>query len=163
MPSSEELLEIAERAAAKIELEGARHVPSFSDVEDQCEDEYDELLEAIHDDELFAPVDIQRQEQLVEQIAAALPESRRALIVELADNGALAKVWRSLEPFSRTYLTLIAPGADLAWSAELHAPILTALRARDAEAVVTALERHFAEVSSNMALLLADPTDGEDT
>ncbi len=84
-------------------------------------------------------------------------------IVELADNASLAKVWRSLEPFSRTYLTLIAPGADLAWSAELHAPILAALRARDAEAVVTALERHFAEVSANMAVRLADPTDGEDT
>ena len=84
-------------------------------------------------------------------------------IVELADNAALAKVWRSLEPFSRTYLTLIAPGADLAWSAELHAPILAALRARDAEAVVSALERHFAEVSANMAVRLADPTDGEDT
>ena len=27
-------------------------------------------------------------------------------IVELADNGSLAKLWRSLEPFSRTYLTL---------------------------------------------------------
>ena len=77
-------------------------------------------------------------------------------IVELADNAALAKLWRSLEPFSRTYLTLIAPGADLAWSAELHAPILAALRARDAEAVVAALERHFDEVSANMAVRLAD-------
>jgi DNA-binding GntR family transcriptional regulator len=84
-------------------------------------------------------------------------------IIELADNATLAKVWRSLEPFSRTYLTLIAPGADLAWSAELHAPILVALRARDTDAVVTALERHFAEVSANMAVRLADPTDGEDT
>ena len=77
-------------------------------------------------------------------------------IVELADNAALAKLWRSLEPFSRTYLTLIAPGADLTWSAELHAPILAALRARDAEAVVAALERHFDEVSANMAVRLAD-------
>jgi DNA-binding GntR family transcriptional regulator len=84
-------------------------------------------------------------------------------IVELAGNGALAKVWRSLEPFSRTYLTLIAPGADLAWSAELHAPILAAVRARDTDAVVAALERHFAEVSANMAVRLAEDTDGEDT
>jgi hypothetical protein len=37
--------------------------------------EYEDLLQAIHEDELFAPVDIQRQEQLVEQIAAALPEA----------------------------------------------------------------------------------------
>ena len=34
----------------------------------------------------------------------------------------LVKVWRSLEPFSRTYLTLVVPGADPRWSAELPCP-----------------------------------------
>jgi len=97
MPTSEELLQLAERAAAKLELDGKlRHVPSFSDAEDQAEDEYEELLQAIHDDELFAPVDIQRQEELVEQIAAALPEDKRTLIVELADNHA-RHVWLQQE------------------------------------------------------------------
>jgi DNA-binding GntR family transcriptional regulator len=72
-------------------------------------------------------------------------------IVELAENGTLERVWRSLEPFSRTYLTLAVPGADPAWSAELHAPILAALERRDPEAVVAALQRHFDEVSENMA------------
>jgi DNA-binding GntR family transcriptional regulator len=72
-------------------------------------------------------------------------------IVELADNGTLAKVWSSLEPFSRTYLTLVVPGADPQWSADLHGPILVALRARDADAVVAALEQHFADVAANMA------------
>jgi DNA-binding GntR family transcriptional regulator len=72
-------------------------------------------------------------------------------IVELADNGTLEKVWRSLEPLSRTYLTLAIPGADPRWSADLHAPILAALERRDAEAVVGALQRHFDEVSENMA------------
>jgi DNA-binding GntR family transcriptional regulator len=74
-----------------------------------------------------------------------------ARIVELADNGTLEKVWRSLEPFSRTYLTLAGPGADPQWSAEIHAPILAALRRREVEAVVDALERHFDEVAENMA------------
>jgi hypothetical protein len=97
MPTSDELLELAERCAAKIELDGKlRHVPSFSDAEEQCEDEYEQLLEAIHDDELFAPVDIQRQEQLVEEIAAGLPEDKRTLIVELADNHA-RHVWLQQE------------------------------------------------------------------
>ena len=97
MPTSEELLELADVAAAKLDLDGKiRHIPSFSDAEEQCEDEYEELLEAIHDDELFAPVDIQRQEDLVEQIAAALPESKRTLIVELADNHA-RHVWLQQE------------------------------------------------------------------
>jgi hypothetical protein len=60
------------------------------------EDEYEELLQAIHEDELFAAVDIQRQEELVEQIAAALPEDQRMLIVELADNH-VRHVWLQQE------------------------------------------------------------------
>jgi hypothetical protein len=97
MPTSDELLELAELCAAKLDLDGKRRlVPSFSDVEDQCEDEYEELLQAIHEDELFAPVDVQRQEQLVEQIAALLPEDKRTLIVELADNHA-RHVWLQQE------------------------------------------------------------------
>jgi len=96
MPMPDELLEIAERGARRLDLEGSRFLPSFSDAEEQCEAEYEELLEAMHDDELFAPVDIQRQEQLVEQIATALPEPLRALIVELADNHA-RHVWLQQE------------------------------------------------------------------
>ena len=71
--------------------------------------------------------------------------------MELAGNRTLEKVWRSLEPFSRTYLTLAVPGADPQWSAGLHAPILEALERRDTEAVVAALQRHFDDVSDNMA------------
>jgi len=93
--------------------------------------------------------------------AAARADDGRALadadarfhgrIIELADNGTLAKVWRSLEPFSRTYLTLTIPGADPQWSAELHAPILEALERRDTDGVVDALQHHFDEVADNMA------------
>jgi len=72
-------------------------------------------------------------------------------IVELADNGTLERVWRSLEPLSRTYITLVIPGADPQWSADLHTPILAALEQRDPEAVIEALQRHFDEVSDNMA------------
>lgn len=97
MPTSDDLIELADRCAAKLELDGQlRHVPSFSDAEQHCEDEYEALLQAIHEDELFAPVDIQRQEELVEQIAAALPEPQRTLIVELADNHA-RHVWLQQE------------------------------------------------------------------
>jgi hypothetical protein len=97
MPTSEELLELADDCARKLELDGAlRHVPSFSDAEEQFEDEYEALLQVIHEDELFAPVDIQRQEELVEKIAAALPEDKRAMIVELADNHA-RHVWMQQE------------------------------------------------------------------
>jgi len=60
-------------------------------------------------------------------------------------------VWGTLEPFSRTYLTLALPGADPAWSAGLHAPILEALRRRDPDAVVASLDRHFEQVRDDMA------------
>ena len=97
MPTSDELIELADRCAQKLEIDRKmRYVPSFSDVEEQCEDEYETLLEAIHEDELFAPVDIARQEALVEQIASALPEDKRMLIVELADNHA-RHVWLQQE------------------------------------------------------------------
>ena len=97
MPTSQELLDLAERCASKLDMDGRqRSIPSFSDAEEQCEEEYEALLQAIHEDELFAPVDVQRQEQLVEQIAAALPEPARTLIVELADNHA-RHVWLQQE------------------------------------------------------------------
>jgi len=97
MPTSDELLELADRCAAKLELEGQlRNMPSFSDAEEQCEDEYEDLLQVLHEDELFSPVDIQRQEELVEQLAAALPEDKRMLVVELADNHA-RHIWLQQE------------------------------------------------------------------
>jgi DNA-binding GntR family transcriptional regulator len=76
-------------------------------------------------------------------------------IVELAANATLEKVWRSLEPFLRTYITLVMPGADPQWSADLHPPVLAALRARDPDAVAAAIDRHFQDVSENMASRLA--------
>ena len=80
-------------------------------------------------------------------------------LLELAGNATLTRLWRSLEPYSRTYITLVVPGADPQWSADLHVPILAALRQRDAAAVVAAIETHFDEVSANMAgRLPADPT-----
>lgn len=82
-------------------------------------------------------------------------------IVELADNTTLSKVWHSLEPFSRTYISLVVPGADPEWSAHLHTPILEALVRRDAEGVARALERHFIEASENMARRWPDAGPGE--
>ena len=72
-------------------------------------------------------------------------------IVELCGNGTLERTWLSLQPHSRTYLSFIVPGADPAWSAHLHTPILDAIRRRDVDAVVLAIEEHFAEAADNMA------------
>ncbi len=82
-------------------------------------------------------------------------------IIELSDNATLQKVWRSLEPFSRTYITLMAPGADPKWTASLHRPIYEALLRGDPEAVVAALDWHFVQVRDNMARRWRDPGENE--
>jgi DNA-binding GntR family transcriptional regulator len=77
-------------------------------------------------------------------------------LIQLSGNRTLLRVWRSLEPMSRTYITLVSPGSDPQWTAHLHDPILDAVRARDTEAVVRAIESHFHEVRERLAGHLAD-------
>jgi hypothetical protein len=85
--TSDDLMEIARAGAEKIDLPVERpRYPSFADVEDQCAIEYDELLEALHEDELFQPVDVAHQEALVEQIKDLLGDEHDALVEDLIDN-----------------------------------------------------------------------------
>jgi DNA-binding GntR family transcriptional regulator len=83
-------------------------------------------------------------------------------IVALADNPTLLRVWQSLQPYSRTYISLIVPGADPEWSAHLHTPILEALRRRDVEGVARAIETHFVEARENMARRWPETDPGPD-
>lgn len=85
------------------------------------------------------------------QAVAAADARLHGRIVELADNRTLHRTWQALEPHSRTYLSLTVPGADPAWSAHLHRPILEALGRRDAAGVAQAIADHFSEASENMA------------
>ena len=78
-------------------------------------------------------------------------------IVELAGNATLERVWRTLEPFSRTYITMVVPGVDRRRIADLHAPILAALRLRDPEVAVAVLHDHFADTAAMLASLWAAP------
>jgi hypothetical protein len=80
-------MDIARAGADRIDIEGeARQFPSFSDIEDQCENEYSELLDALHEDEVFEPVSLERQEELQEQIKNLLAADNRELVEELVDN-----------------------------------------------------------------------------
>jgi DNA-binding GntR family transcriptional regulator len=74
-----------------------------------------------------------------------------ARIVRLAGNSVLERVWQNLEPFLRTYLTLLVPGADPQWSADLHNPITEALRRGETAEVAAAIEQHFAEAGAMVA------------
>ena len=110
-------------------------------------------------------VDIERLLAAMEQAAdrddrhevAMADAAFHARLVHLAGNAPLERVWRSLEPYSRTYITLVGPRADTHWTAGLHPAIVAALRTGDAEAVEAALRDHFAQASS---LLLEAWDDG---
>ena len=93
---------------------------------------------------------------------AAADTAFHGMIVELSGNRTLARVWRSLEPLSRTYITLVVPGADPNWTADLHDPVLEALRRRDKRAVARALRSHFDQASAMLASNLVEPGGSQD-
>ena len=72
-------------------------------------------------------------------------------LVELSANTTLQRVWRTLEPYSRTYITIVAPGADRRAIADHHAPVIEALRRRDPDLVTDVLRRHFDDAAAVIA------------
>jgi DNA-binding GntR family transcriptional regulator len=66
-----------------------------------------------------------------------------ARVIEISGNHTLQRVWTFLEPLSRTYISLASPGADVRHAADLHLPILDALRDHDAEQATAAYHVHF--------------------
>jgi DNA-binding GntR family transcriptional regulator len=137
-PTREELLE-AYLVRAALEMLGARlAVPRMSDGDVAELLAYGEAMEAAA--------------RAGDGRAVAEADARfHGRIVAMADNPTLLRVWQSLQPYSRTYISLVVPGADPEWSAHLHTPILGALRRRDVEGVARSIETHFTEARENMA------------
>jgi len=97
MPTSDDVMQLAEECAARVSLpRRLRRYPGFAEVEEQCSEEYEELLSVIHEDEIYAPADLDRQEELVRTIQVALPEHLQRLVDELVDNQA-AQIWLQQE------------------------------------------------------------------
>jgi hypothetical protein len=97
MPTSTELMQLARACAERATLpRRKRRFPSFSEIEDVCGEEYEELLGVLHEDEVYRPADLDAQEQLVAAIRAALPEAHQDLLEALIDNQA-AQVWLQQE------------------------------------------------------------------
>jgi DNA-binding GntR family transcriptional regulator len=94
-----------------------------------------------------------RSDLRAEAIADAAFHSR---IVELAGNAVLERMWRNLEPFPRTYITIVARGVAQGQIADLHRPLVEAFRSRDADRVTEAIRHHFEEASAMMARHLED-------
>ncbi|NJD28553.1 MAG: GntR family transcriptional regulator [Chloroflexi bacterium] len=147
-PSRDELLE-AYAVRAELEALAARlGVPRMTDADLA---EVEELLAAM-----------ERAADAEDRHAVAVADATfHGRLVRLAGNSTLEKVWHSLEPYSRTYLTLVGPHADTHWTAGLHPAIVAALRRRDAAAVEAALRDHFAKASAQLAVDWQDePEDG---
>ena len=146
-PTKKELLEAYE-VRAELESLGARlAVPQLTD--------------AALDDLVGLGDEMQAAARAGDRHAVAVADAAfHARILDIAGNATLAAVWRSLEPFSRTYITLITPGADPAWTASLHAPIIEALRERDPEQVAAALHEHFRRARARLDASLDDPAAG---
>lgn len=64
------------------------------------------------------------------------------LIVEASGNGILIEVWRSLRVEARTVITALRTGIDGHEIAEMHRPVLEALREGDPHNAGAALRRH---------------------
>jgi len=87
MPLSEELLDVARAAASRLDLSpDLRFAPTFALAEEVCGDEFEQMLQLLHEDEVFAPVDLERQERCVDAIKEALTEDQRELLDDLVDN-----------------------------------------------------------------------------
>jgi DNA-binding GntR family transcriptional regulator len=136
-PTTAELLE-AYAVRSPLEALGAHlAIPSITDA-DIAE------LEALGDEMQAAAAEGDRH-------AVAIADAAfHGRLIAVSGNRTLERVWRSLEPFSRTYITLVAPGADPQWTADLHGPILDAVRTRDAALVAAALRRHFDLASAHL-------------
>ncbi len=83
-------------------------------------------------------------------------------LVELSGNSTLQRVWRTLEPYSRTYITIVAPGADRRAIADHHVPVLEALRRRDPDLVTGVLRAHFDDAAAIIARSPSEPAAAAD-
>jgi DNA-binding GntR family transcriptional regulator len=79
------------------------------------------------------------------------------LLVDIAGNRTLKRVWGLLEPYSRTYITIAVPGSDRHRIAGLHNPVLDALRSGDVAAADAAIRTHFADAKAMLADLWPGP------
>jgi DNA-binding GntR family transcriptional regulator len=129
-PSKAELLE-AYGIRAELESLGARlALPRLSDADlEELQGYVDEMQRAADAGDAHAE--------------AVVDVAFHARVIHVARNNTLERVWRTLEPLSRTYITLVVPGVNTRHIADLHVPILAALRGRDPDLATKAYHLHF--------------------
>lgn len=132
-PSKTELLEAYDIRSVLESLAARLAVTRLTD------DDLEELGQLVREMEDAAASDDRHAE-------ATVDAAFHTRIMKVAGNRTLERVWRHLEPVSRTYITLLVPGVNVRRIADLHRPILEALRQRDASLTEQAIRAHFAAV-----------------
>ena len=123
--------------------------------------------------ENISEVDLERLDELVEQMRAAAiardPFSEATadtefhrLIMHNSGNATLESVWRTLEPFLRTYITIVSPGVDRRAVADRHIPIIEALRRQNPDLVEDAFQVHFEAAAVALAEVWPHHSGGGD-
>ncbi len=148
-PTAEELLE-AFTVRAELESYGARLAVERAGEAQIAE--LDRLLATMH-----------RAARADDRHELAIADAAfHGTIIAMTGNATLIRVWQALEPFSRTYITLVAPGVDPVEIAAFHEPILDALRRRDPDLLEQVLRRHFVDAAARLDRAWGDePTAGE--
>jgi DNA-binding GntR family transcriptional regulator len=116
-------------------------------------------------DKLTSLVDQMRQAALAGDPyneATADTEFHR-FIMHRSGNATLERVWRTLEPFLRTYITIVSPGVDRRAVADRHIPIIEALRKQNADHVEEAFRIHFEKAAAALAEVWPNQDPADDT
>lgn len=141
---------------------GARvHLPSHEDMRDSNLIRAAIETLAISTAPLGAPVPANLEESHREMLErAALGDTHgfaeadvafHSAIIGMPGNRALTRVWQSLEPLTRTYMTTWIADLGLTWAAGLHTPILEALAVGSSEAAIAAMNDHFDQINERIA------------
>jgi len=83
-------------------------------------------------------------------------------IMHRSGNATLERVWRTLEPFLRTYITIVSPGVDRRAVADRHIPIIEALGKQSPKLVEEAFRVHFEAAAAALAEVWPHPSAGAD-
>jgi DNA-binding GntR family transcriptional regulator len=83
-----------------------------------------------------------------------------ARIMKAAGNSTLERLWSMLEPFGRTYVTTMMPGADLHQIGQRHRRIIDAIRDGDPERAAGTSRQHAAEAAEMITTMQHAEPDG---
>jgi DNA-binding GntR family transcriptional regulator len=106
---------------------------------------------------------MRRAAEAADPFAEATADAQfHAYILHRAGNATMERVWRTLEPFLRTYITIVSPGVDRRAVADRHLHIIDALRSGDEDTVTRAFEVHFETAARSLAERWPQRRDGGD-